>query len=99
MGGIFRVRNIVTCRSYLSSAGPVYKRDPYLVITVHADVLAPNGARPSAGTVMTTKSDMFSSKFLWQSWFPIIYILMTSYKIDDEIPRNLARLGVLSHLA
>ena len=32
--------------------------DRNLVITVPADVLAPNGARPSAGTVMTTQTDM-----------------------------------------
>ena len=35
-----------------------------MVITVSADALAPNGARPSAGTVLTEKLDMFSPKFL-----------------------------------
>ena len=34
------------------------------VITVPADVLAPNGARASADTVLTEQWDMFSSKFL-----------------------------------
>ena len=32
--------------------------DQNLVITVPADALAPNGARPSAVTVLTTKLDM-----------------------------------------
>ena len=36
-----------------SSAGPVYMQDLNVIITVPADVLAPDGARPSAGTVMT----------------------------------------------
>ena len=39
------------------SAGP-YIRIQILIITVPADVLAPNGARPSAKTVMTTMIDM-----------------------------------------
>ena len=38
-----------------SSAGLVYIRDPNMVITVPTDGLAPNGARPSAGTVLTTE--------------------------------------------
>ena len=38
-----------------------------LVITVPADALAPNGARPSAGTVLTEKLAMFSLKFHWLS--------------------------------
>ena len=38
---------------YPSGACPVYKWDPTMVITVPADVLAPNGARSSAGTMMT----------------------------------------------
>ena len=33
-----------------------------LVITVPADVQAPNGARPSATTVLTEKSHPYSSK-------------------------------------
>ena len=35
------------------NAGPVYIQDKNLVITVPADVLAPDGARPSAGTVLS----------------------------------------------
>ena len=35
--------------------GTVYTRDLNLVITVPVDVLAPKGARPSAGTVHTEK--------------------------------------------
>ena len=37
----------------LLSAGLVYIRHMNLVITVPADVLTPNGARPSAATVPT----------------------------------------------
>ena len=36
-----------------SSAGPTYIQDSKLVIAVSADVLAPNGARSSADTVLT----------------------------------------------
>ena len=35
---------------------------PNLVTTVPADGLAPGGARPSAGTVLTEKLHWFSSK-------------------------------------
>ena len=38
----------------VSYAGPLNVQDPRLVITVAADVLAPVGARTSAGKVMTT---------------------------------------------
>ena len=40
------------------SAGP-YMRNPTFVITLPADALAPNGARPSADTVMTTKPRVY----------------------------------------
>ena len=46
------------------SASPLYKLHPNLVITVPADALAPNGARTSAGTVMSTDFDI-SSKWFW----------------------------------
>ena len=39
--------------------------DQILVITVPADGLAPNGARPSAGAVLTATLDMLASKYLW----------------------------------
>ena len=41
-----------------SRAGPLYTRGPNFIITEPADALAPNGARPSAGTVLTDKLDM-----------------------------------------
>ena len=44
-----------------ASASPLYIWDPYVVSTVSADGPAPNGAGPSAGIVLTTKLDMFSS--------------------------------------
>ena len=52
-----------------SDASPVYMymQDPKLVTAVAADGLAPHGARPSAGTALTTKLYLFPSKYLWQS--------------------------------
>ena len=44
-----------------------YKHDPTLVIILPADGLAPNGARPSAGTVLTEKSDIFLSLAFYDS--------------------------------
>ena len=41
-----------------------------LAITVSADVLAPNSARPSASTELTEKLDMFSFRFLWLPMIP-----------------------------
>ena len=38
----------------------IYIWDMNLVITVPADVLAPNGARPSAGTVLTGDFNFFT---------------------------------------
>ena len=40
------------------------------VIAVLADALAPNSARPSADTMLTDKTDMFSSMFLCHWTFP-----------------------------
>ena len=40
-------------------ASPIYLQGPYFVIAVPADGLAPLGARPSAGTVMTEKLDIY----------------------------------------
>ena len=41
-----------------------------MVITVPADVLAPNGARPSADTVLIEKSYIYIHiKYLWFQWF------------------------------
>ena len=47
--------------------GPVYIYDQKLMITVPADGLAPNAARPSAATVMSEKLDLFSFAFYWLS--------------------------------
>ena len=45
-----------------------------LVITVPADGLAPNVARPSAGKVLITQKLMFPSTFLLQ-FFQIVYFV------------------------
>ena len=56
--------------------------DPDLDITVPADGLAPDGARPSAGTVLSERSGMFL--FLW--WFHwISMILCNVIGLDDVI--------------
>ena len=44
-----------------------YTADPCFIITVSADTIAPNRARPSAGTVLTEKLYMFAFKFCWLS--------------------------------
>ena len=40
------------------------QRKPDMVIAVPADVLTHDGAKPPAGTILTTKVNMFSSKFI-----------------------------------
>ena len=61
---------------YISSVSPEYIRYQTLVITVSADMLAPSSARPSAGAVMTTKTAIISSAYLWQSWYTITFHLL-----------------------
>ena len=39
----------------LSGGSLLYIQDPHFVIIIPADALAPNRARPSAGTLMTTQ--------------------------------------------
>ena len=46
-----------------SSAGPISIWGLTVVIAVHADVLAPNGARTSAATVLNTMLGMFLPSF------------------------------------
>ena len=57
-----------------SSAGLVYMRNLSLVSTVSADIVAPNGARSSAGTVLTTKPRM--------KLFPLSISIRKSF-VDD----------------
>ena len=71
---------------------PLHIRGLNLVITVPADDLAPIGARPSAGTVLTKKLDMLSFKL---RCLPIIPV--TSSKIATEISHNLAALRALTN--
>ena len=80
------------------ATGPTDIRDSRLVITVPADGLAPSGARPSAGTVVTTTLAKRSFKFLSAGDHDILLPfgdLTTSFKMADEIVRNLAALRVL----
>ena len=48
-------------------ASHVYIWELNFVTTVPADVSAPNGARPSAGTMLNEELDKFTSKFIWLS--------------------------------
>ena len=72
-------------------AGSVYIQDTNLVITVPADALAPHGARSSAGTVMATQLDVFSTKCVCLE----VMLRYLSWP-DDKISRNLTALRVLS---
>ena len=73
------------------------RRYQALVITVTADGLAPNGARPSVATVMTTKSVMFLVECLWLLMISKKKIVdqMTSSKMADQIPSNVVSYRVL----
>ena len=62
-----------------------------MVITVLADGLAPNGARPSASTVLTKILDIFSSKFLQLRM--ILYDLYGQY---DDL-QNASQKLVMNH--
>ena len=57
-----------------STAGPVYMR-PQFGHTVSADGLAPDGARPSADTAQTGKSDIyFITNLLSYPWFSSTFV-------------------------
>ena len=56
--------NISNVRKITKILDILYIQDQNLVITMPADDLAPLGAKPSAGTMYTTKLDMCSYKFL-----------------------------------
>ena len=47
-----------------------YIQDSNLATTAPVDSLAPNGARPSAGTVLNEGLDLFTYKFFWWSTIP-----------------------------
>ena len=66
-----------------TSAGPVYIRDPNLIITMSADDLAPNGARSSAGTVMTKNQTCLKS-FFGINDFEYAFVSQMTLKISEE---------------
>ena len=88
------------CRGYLChvsnsmgnkscpSASPVWMVKTNLVVTVPADSLAHNGARPSADTVMTKQTYLLPS-ILGHQWFRITIhdtmIFWNNYYIDFDI--------------
>ena len=56
-----------------------------------ADGLAPNGARPSASTELTTKLNMSSFHFLWLSYFQITFWWLLHYFIQnghEDLPKS-----------
>ena len=57
-----------------------YIQDLNFVVTAPADGLAPNGARPSAGTVMNEDWELYSSTFLWSS--TILHHIYESYDLN-----------------
>ena len=56
-------RYLLNTKPFVEVNRPVYLRAPNFVIAMHADGQAPNGAKPSAGTALTTKLYVF----LWLS--------------------------------
>ena len=65
---IFLKENVLICLQCTANFGQVsVSQKINCDITVPVDGLAPNGARPSAGTGMTVKFNRFSWKLLWLS--------------------------------
>ena len=60
---ILVIRNTYYIRTLKVPIPCMYMQELNSVIIVPADVLAPNGARPSASMVLTKHLDMCSSKF------------------------------------
>ena len=63
-----------------------------MAATVPTDVVAPNGARPSTGSVMSEELSMFSG---FQRYGINFVDRLMSFKMAVEIQRNLAALWVL----
>ena len=58
----------------MSSVSLVCTRDTNIVITVSADALAPNGAKPSAATLpIISRLYMFTTTFLWLKVIPVVF--------------------------
>ena len=72
---------------------------PELTLDVFADVLAPNGSKPSTGTILGEKSLMFSSQISGQQWFRITFMNgMMSLKMTNKISLNPTALRVVSYM-
>ena len=86
------MRKAFPCYNVL--AGPAYRRNPSLFITVLTDGLA--GATPSVSKVMREKLDRFLSNLSGYQWLRLTSMeQMKSFKMADEISRNLAASRVL----
>ena len=77
---ILVIRNTYCIRTLKVPIPCMYMQELNSVIIVPADVLAPNGARSSASTVLTKHLDMSSSKF-----FRLSVILCKVFGLDDII--------------
>ena len=63
----------------------IYTGDPNFVIIVPADGLAPEGAWPTAGTMLMMKFDIF---FLFLSWFSLDSSDSVLYSLTDNNIQN-----------
>ena len=62
---------------------------PELTLDVFADVLAPNGTKPSTGTILGEKSLMFSSHIFWPAMIP--YHISEWDDVIENDQQNLAQ--------
>ena len=70
-----------------------------LTIFVPADVLVPEGTRPSAGTALIMKIFFRQSSF-GQWWFSLkFHGLITKFKVVHDITRNITALRQLNYLS
>ena len=69
---------------FLAQTMDIY-RTPTFLFTMPADVLAPLGAGPSAGTVLITKLHRFSTNFVDHWWFQDISFARTSVNFTEDL--------------
>ena len=79
-------RYLLNTKPFVEVNRPVYLRAPNFVIAMHADGQAPNGAKPSADTALTTKLYVF----LWLSTIMVIFFFFFFFLGGGNVRRNLA---------
>ena len=75
----------------------LYIQNTTLLVFVPTDALAHSSARPSASTVLTTKLDIFSSKFLWLSTILFYFLDLNGPKWLQRICMKSSGIWVLTH--